>query len=258
MGETRSKAERLFGRLPASGCWLDLPSPEVAEIAARAGADFAVVDLEHGPASVETAGRMIAALRAGGAAAIARPPERSEPWIKRLLDSGADGVLIPMVDTPEQAAEAAAWVRYPPLGRRGLAHSVIRASGWGADAAAYARDWNDRAFLAVQIESPEALGRAAEIAAVDGVDLLFFGPSDFSARSGFPDLAADPRAFAAFRAVAAAARGAGKLAGAVAFPAGDGAALAAAGCDMISAGSDVGALMRGLAAQMAGPRGGAA
>jgi 2-keto-3-deoxy-L-rhamnonate aldolase RhmA len=255
MSDSREKLAALFGRLPASGCWLDLPSPEAAEIVARAGADFGVVDLEHGPASVETAGRMLTALRAGGAAAIARPPERSEPWIKRLLDSGADGVVVPMVDTPEQAAEAAAWLRYPPLGRRGVAASVARAAGWGADAAAYLAGWNARAFLAVQIESPEALAAAPEIAEVDGVDLLFFGPADFSARSGFADGPADPRARAAFEAVAAAAQGAGKAVGSVAFPAMDGPALAAAGCDMIAAASDVAALLGGVAAAVAGGRG---
>ena len=251
MNEARAKAEGLFGRVPAAGCWLDLPSPEAAEIAARAGVDFGVVDCEHGPATVETAGRMLSALRAGGAAAIARPPERSEAWIKRLLDSGADGLILPMVETPKLAAEAAALTRYPPEGRRGLAHSVIRAAGWGADAEAYRAGWNARAFLAVQIESPAALEAAGAIAAVDGVDLLFFGPSDFSSFAGFPDGPADPRAFAAFERLAAAAHGAGKLAGSVAFPAGSGAALRAAGCDMISSGSDVSALRRGLAAAMA-------
>jgi 2-keto-3-deoxy-L-rhamnonate aldolase RhmA len=251
MTDLRAKLTSLFGRLPASGCWLDLPSPEAAEIAAVAGADFGVIDLEHGPASVETAGRMAVALRAGGAAAIARPPERSEAWIKRLLDSGAHGVLIPMVDTPEQAAEAASWVRYPPLGVRGVATTVIRAAGWGGAAERYRAEWNDRAFLAVQIESPEALAAAPEIAAVDGVDLLFFGPADFSARSGFADGAADPRAFEAFKAMAGAAHGAGKAAGSVAFPAAGGAALADAGCAMIAAASDVTALREGIATAVA-------
>ncbi len=251
MPTSRAKAERLFGPSPASGCWIDLPSPEAAEIVALARPDFAVVDLEHGPASVETAGRVIAALAARGVAALARPPEISDAWIKRLLDSGADGLILPMVESAAEAREAAAAALYPPKGRRGRAAAVIRAAGWGRDAVAYARDWNDRAFLCAQIESPAALAAAPEIAAVEGIDLLFFGPSDYASFAGFHEGAADPRAFEAFQAVDRAAKAAGKLSGTVAFPAADGAALAAAGCDLVAAASDVAALGAGIATALA-------
>ncbi len=249
MGAPRAKAERLFGRLPAAGCWLDLPSPEAAEIAAGAGADFGLVDCEHGALSIETAGRMLAALKAGGAAALARPPEISDAWVKRLLDAGADGLILPMVESAAQAREAVAMALYPPAGRRGMAAGVVRAGGWGARAGDYAAGWNARAFVAVQIESPAALEAAPEIAAVEGVDLLFFGPNDYGWSAGLGG-AADPAVFAAFRRLAEAARAAGVLSGSVAFPAGPAAALRAAGCDLIASASDVEALRTGIAAAL--------
>ena len=256
MGETRAKAERLFGRLPASGCWLDLPCAHVAEIAGRAGADFGVIDLEHGPASVETAALMAMALRAEGAAALARPPEVTEGWVKRLLDSGADGLILPMIESGEAARAAVALTRYPPDGRRGLAAGVIRASGWGRKAEAYRAGWNARGFVAAQIETPAALAVAREIAAVEGVDMLFFGPSDFSSFAGFEGGAGDDRTLAAFHEMRAAAASAGKLSGAVAFPAAQ-AGLAAEGCDLIAAASDVAALSAGIARAVDAGRGGA-
>jgi 2-keto-3-deoxy-L-rhamnonate aldolase RhmA len=253
MNGVRAKAERLFGRLPAAGCWLDLPCPEVAEVVAAAGADFGLVDLEHGAMSVETAGRMLGALRAGGAAALARPPEVTDAWVKRTLDLGADGLILPMVESAAQAAEAVRMALYPPAGRRGLAATVVRAGGWGARADDYVGGWNGRAFLAMQIESPAALEAAPAVAAVEGVDLLFFGPNDYGRAAGFGG-ADHPAVFDAFRRVAAAAHAAGKLVGSVTFPGGSAGALREAGCDLISSASDVGALRRGVAEAVAAAR----
>jgi 2-keto-3-deoxy-L-rhamnonate aldolase RhmA len=253
MGGTRAKAERLFRRLPAAGCWLNLPCPEAAEVAVAAGADFGLVDCEHGVMSLETAGRLLAALKAGGVAALARPPEVSDAWVKRLLDAGAEGLILPMVESAARAADAVAMALFPPRGRRGVAATVVRAGGWGAQADAYVAGWNDRAFLAMQIESPAALDAAGAIAAVEGVDMLFFGPNDYGWSAGLGG-AAHPDVFAAFRRVADVAHAAGKLVGTVAFQAGPAAALRAAGCDVISSASDVSALRRGVAAALAEAR----
>ncbi|TVQ52999.1 MAG: hypothetical protein EA355_14030 [Rhodobacteraceae bacterium] len=251
MADARTKAERLFGRVPAIGCWLDLPSPEAAEIAALAGADFGLVDLEHGAISIETALRMIAALRAGGAAPLARPPEATDAWAKRLLDAGAAGLIMPMIESAEAAAAAAAAMRYPPLGRRGAAAGVIAASRWGRDPV-YVAGWNEACFLAVQIESPTAVEAAAAMAAVDGVDMLFFGPNDYAYAAGLdgPD---DPAVWPVLEKMVETAHAAGKLVGTVAFGRGA-AALVAAGCDLVSAASDVAALGRGIAADVAAAR----
>lgn len=247
----RAKADKLFGGLPAVGCWLDLPSPEAAEIAALAGADFGLVDLEHGAISIETALRMIASLRGAGSVPLARPPEATDAWAKRLLDAGARGLIMPMIESAAAAAACAAMVRYPPLGRRGAAASVVAASRWGS-AAGYVADWNAACFLAVQIESPTAAAAAAEIAAVDGVDMLFFGPNDYAYAAGLdgPD---DPAVWTALEGLVATARAAGKLVGTVAF--GRGApALIRAGCDLVSASSDVAALLEGVRADVSAAR----
>ena len=102
------------------GCWLGLPSPEIAEIAAGAGFDFAIIDLEHGAIGVETAQRMLIALAGTATTAVVRVPEAAESWIKRALDAGADAVMVPRVDDAATAARVAGWATYGPEGRRGV------------------------------------------------------------------------------------------------------------------------------------------
>ncbi|MHA1128743.1 MAG: HpcH/HpaI aldolase family protein, partial [Alphaproteobacteria bacterium] len=155
------------------GCWLDLPSPQVAEIMAQTGFDFIVIDLEHGPASIETAQMQMMAMKATGCRAIVRVPEASEAWVKRVLDAGAQGVMVPKVETAAQAAEIASWAYYAPKGVRGDAWRVVRASGWGRGSDAYKESWNADGFVAVQIESVLGLANIKEIAAVKGVTQLF-------------------------------------------------------------------------------------
>ncbi|HET9068757.1 MAG TPA: aldolase/citrate lyase family protein [Amaricoccus sp.] len=198
------------------GCWLSLPSPEVAEIVGGAGFDFAVIDLEHGIAGIETASRMMMALAGSGTTPVVRIPEPGEGWIKRMLDAGAGAVIVPRIEDVETARRLAGYATYGPEGRRGEGAGVARGAAWGRDAEGYRRRWRATGGLILQIESPAGLEVAAEIAALPGVTQIFFGPSDFSACLGC-DLA-DPRVAAAARAVAAAGRGAGIEAGTVTFP----------------------------------------
>lgn len=245
----REKLERLCGPLPVAVAWLGLASEGVAAIAAGAGFRAAVIDREHGAIGIGTAAAMAAALRAGGAAPFVRVPCLDRGAIQHALDSGAAGVVVPYV---ESAAEAAAAVRaafYPPLGARGVAAGVIAATHYGADPGYVAR-WNATGILAVQIESRAGLAAAAEIAAVPGLDMLFFGPFDYAQDAGLDPETDGAAIGAAFARVVAAARAAGRLSGVFPWPGTDARRLAADGADMIARAADILVLGAGLRAAL--------
>ncbi len=235
------------------GSWLDLPSAQVAEMMAQAGFDFIVVDLEHGPASVETAQLQMMAISGNNCRAIVRVPEGTEAWVKRVLDAGARGVMVPKVETAAQASEIVDWAYYAPKGQRGDARRVVRASGWGRNSKTYHKEWNSNGFVSVQIESVAGMDSIEEIAAVEGVTQLFFGPSDYSADAG---ISIDgPDALAAAARVAEVAKKYGLDSGSVTFPLGTSAALTDLGFTHISVAGDVAALTDGLAASLIEARG---
>ncbi|MEZ3114448.1 HpcH/HpaI aldolase/citrate lyase family protein [Halobaculum sp. MBLA0147] len=168
----------------ATGVWLSIPSPTVAEVVAGTDADFVVADTEHTSSSVETVEAIVRAVEAasGETAPLVRAAWNDHVRIKRLLDTGAAGVIAPQV---ESAAEARSFVdatRYPPEGDRGLAAG--RASAYGTELDDYYETAGDRLARIVQIESPTAVDAVGEIAAVDGVDSVFVGPADLSASLG--------------------------------------------------------------------------
>ena len=241
----------LFAGRPGGGralraAWLDLPSPAAARIAAGSGLDLAVIDREHGAIGVETAAAMTDAVAARRMGVLTRVPELSTAAIQQALDAGADGVIVPKVESAAEARRAASLTRYPPDGARGFAAGVIAASGYGADAD-YAARWNAEALLAVQIETQAGLAAAAEIADVPGVGMLFFGPFDYAVEAGISP--ADGAALrAVFARIAAAAHRAGRLAGAFPWPGATAAELAEAGADLAVAASDVALLREGFAA----------
>lgn len=232
---------------PKLGCWIDLPSPQVAEIVAGAGFDFVVLDLEHGIASLETLQVQLMAL-AGRCRAVVRIPELSEGWIKRVLDSGADAVMVPRVETAAEAAEIVAMSRYAPDGRRGEGLPVVRASGWGRGSADYRVRWGREAGIIVQIESPAGLEAVEEIVAVKGVTQLFFGPSDYSASAGFE--ITDPKVMEAAGQVAQVAAAHGLEAGSITLTPGATGQLAALGYSDIAVASDVIGLVSALDGQL--------
>jgi 2-keto-3-deoxy-L-rhamnonate aldolase RhmA len=234
------------------GCWLDLPSPEIAEIVAGAGFDFALIDLEHGTIGIETAQRMLMGFAASATAPMVRVPEASEGWVKRALDAGAAAVMVPRVDDAATAARLAGYATYGPEGRRGVGLAVARASAWGRDAAAYRDGWRTRGGLILQIESPAGLAAAADIAATPGVTQLFFGPTDYSACLGTG--LDDPRVADAAREVASIARAAGREAGSICFPGTGFAELAAMGFTHAMDASDIILLVGALDAHVAAAR----
>lgn len=237
---------------PRIGCWLGLPSPEIAEIAAATGFDFAIVDLEHGPIGIESALRMLTALATSPTVPWVRVPDPSEGWIKRALDAGAATVVVPRVDDLDTARRLAGFATYGPEGRRGVGVAVARASRWGRDALPYLARWRAGGGLALQIESPDGLAIAAEMAAIPGVTQLFFGPSDYSAALGAG--LDDPRVAEAARTVAAVAGAAGKEAGTVTFPGHGFAELGALGYTHVLDASDIALVVAAFDASLAAAR----
>ncbi|MCS7223067.1 MAG: aldolase/citrate lyase family protein [Armatimonadetes bacterium] len=159
------------------GSWLSVGSPYLAQVMARCGFDWLVVDTEHGTVSYPDMVLSIQVLLPGPAVPIVRVPANDPVWIKRALDVGALGVLVPMVMNREEAQRAASWARFPPVGSRSAGGWL--AGLWHGDD--YFTASASQTLVAVQIEHEEAVAKADEIASVDGVDVVFIGPNDLAA-----------------------------------------------------------------------------
>lgn len=189
MPENRFKA-RLQAGETQWGLWSSLASPVAAEALSLTGFDWMLFDTEHSPVEIAGLQPILQAAATGTAAAVARPAWNDKVLIKRVLDMGAQTLLVPFVETPEEAAAAVAATRYPPKGLRGVA-GATRASRYGLTSDYFAVSDDEIAVL-VQIETTNALTRLEEIAAVPGVDGVFIGPSDLSASMGFLGRAGAP------------------------------------------------------------------
>lgn len=167
-------------RLP--GLWLSLCSPTVTEIAAHSAADWILLDMEHAPNDLSMMADQLRAARGGSAEPVVRPPFSEQVMTKRLLDIGARSLMFPMIQNAEMAAEAVSWTRYPPAGTRG--HSgIIRANGYGRQSD-YLSTHESELCVIVQVETLEAIDDIPRIAAVQGVDAVFIGPSDLASSMG--------------------------------------------------------------------------
>lgn len=239
------KAALEAGR-PQFGLWQSLADPYTAEICARAGYDWLLFDGEHAPNTIQTLLRQLQAVSAYPVAAVARPPVGDPAVIKRYLDVGFPSLLIPMVESAEQAEMLVSATRFPPLGMRGVAGSA-RAFGFGADTQGMATA-HDEIALILQIENRKGLDAIEDIAAVDGVDALFIGPGDLAAGLGHLGDPAHPTVQAAISDAIARIRRAGKPVGifANASNAGD---YLEAGVTLLSLGTDSG-LLSGAARQL--------
>jgi 4-hydroxy-2-oxoheptanedioate aldolase len=250
MTTPRTKLHTLTGQVPARCFWLDLPSAMAAEIAGHAGAELCVIDTEHGQIGPETLADMLRALDLTKTPALVRLGDAGAGRVKHALDAGAAGILVPYIETVEEARAAIRAFCVPPLGQRGTAAMVSRAGGFGA-VKDYARTWNDTGFLALQIETAKGLAAASGIAAQPGVDMLFFGPGDYSADQNLDPVCDSAVILTACRKMIGAAHDAGKLAGAFPWPGADPASLIAEGADLVASGSDVRGLMQSLTAALA-------
>lgn len=162
-----------------TGSWCMSVSPNASEAMGWIGFDFLVVDIEHAPFTLADTVACLRAIELTGTLPIVRLPDHDPATIKYHLDAGAKTLMIPMVETAEEAARLVSLTRYPPVGKRGYA-LMSRASRYTA-IADYAAHADETVYLIAQIETPEALGRLEEIAAVPGIDALFIGPGDLSA-----------------------------------------------------------------------------
>lgn len=177
---------------PVVGSWVSLSDPAVAEMTASLGFDFALVDMEHTPASFETVTEMARAVDAAASdtATVVRVPWNDQVDLKRVLDLGVEGVMVPMVESAAEAREFVAGTQYPPAGVRGVA--AARATDYGLSFGEYVEQANDELLAIAQIETVTGVENVEEIAAVDGLDALFVGPADLSASLGvFRDFESD-------------------------------------------------------------------
>jgi 2-dehydro-3-deoxyglucarate aldolase/4-hydroxy-2-oxoheptanedioate aldolase len=167
-----------------AGAWSQIASPMSTEILARAGFDFLMIDLEHGPSDVLALVAQCQAMNGSNAVPFVRAPWNDSVAIKRILDAGAYGVLVPYVNTKQEAQAAVSACKYPPQGIRGVAGSP-RAAGYGQNIMNYLKYANDEIFIMTAIETPEAVANLDEILTVDGLDGIFIGPMDLSTSMGY-------------------------------------------------------------------------
>ena len=204
---TTSLKARLKAGETLLGAWCMIPGALTAEALARSGFDWVLIDLQHGCMDYETALEMIRAVDLGGATPIVRAPWNDPGIIGRLLDAGAMGVVIPMIQTAEDARRAVEACLYPPAGRRSFGPVRVGLR----DGPTYFKDANSRVLVIPMIETAEALAEVEAIARTPGVDALFVGPFDLSIALGLPpgDNDGKPAFDAAIERVSTAARDAG-------------------------------------------------
>lgn len=231
--------KRLIAGERGNGCWLHLDSPIAAEILALAGFDSFVIDHEHGPGELIGAVRLIQAMSATPASPIMRVPWNDPVMLKRALDIGVEGVMIPSVNSAAEAKAAVAACRYPPRGKRGAAYGLTRAADYGLSSKAYVETAHENLLIICQIETRDAVAAAADIAAVDGVDMLFIGPFDLSGDMKMLAQFDDPDFLAMRDAAEAAVKASGKLLGGIPVAGDLPPDLAKRGYNFIVSGSDV-------------------
>ncbi|WP_373088002.1 HpcH/HpaI aldolase/citrate lyase family protein [Sneathiella sp.] len=164
-----------------TGCWLFSNSTDMAEIIAGSGFDAVMIDHEHGAGDLRSAIELHrAAASVSDITVLMRVPWNDNVMIKRALDTGVEGLMVPSVNTAEEAKAVVQACRYPPGGIRGSGLGVARAGGYGRHAADYKKNIDKEMLIICQIETKEAVGNIESIAAVEGVDMLFIGPNDLS------------------------------------------------------------------------------
>lgn len=220
------------------GCWSSLSNAITTEVLGVAGFDWILLDGEHSPNDVTTFIPQLMALKDSASAPVVRPSSNNEVEIKRLLDAGFYNFLIPFVESAAEAKRAVAATRYPPMGIRGV--SVSQRSNRYGTVPDYFKSINDHICVMLQIESRAGVAAAREIAALDGVDCIFVGPSDLAAGFGHLGNANHPEVQAAIAAVFADAKAHGKPTGILAPVEADARRYMDMGATFVGVGSDLG------------------
>ena len=182
--EKMKNRERLFGG------WISYAHPSITETFARAGFDFIAIDMEHSTISLEQAQRIIAASQSEDVPCLPRPVSHTNDWIKPLLESGADGLIIQMVNTASELQKVIQYLKYPPIGNR--SYGVNRAQFYGFDFDEYVENWNASSTFVIQVESIQAVENIEELLAFAEVDGVMIGPYDISGSLGVPGQTSHP------------------------------------------------------------------
>ncbi len=225
------------------GLWLSAASPYLSEVSATAGFDWLLIDGEHAPNTLQTTLQQLQVVAPYRSQPVVRAVEGQVALVKQLLDIGAQNLLIPMVDTAEQAELMARAVQYPPKGIRGVGSAIARASRWSLRAD-YLDVADDEICLLVQAESVTALTNLSAIAAVEGVDGVFIGPGDLSTSLGYLGQQGHPEVVSTIEAAVARIVKAGKQAGILTPSEELARRYIAAGTRFTAVGSDMGLLAR--------------
>lgn len=245
---------RVLAREWVVGTFINLGSSVTAEMAGDAGYDWVLLDHEHGPGGEDTLLAQLQAVGGTSAVPIVRIAANETPRFKRALDMGAHGIMAPWVSTPDEARAAVLAMRYPPLGLRGVA-KIQRSAGFGGGFEDYYVNAHKWLLTVTQIETPEAVANSEEIAAIDGVDVLFVGPTDLSYNMGIRDQLDHPRFVEALTKVSEAAKKHGKAAGILVQSPAMVAKCRDLGYTFVALGSDGGSVRAGLLANLAALRG---
>ena len=191
----------------------EISTPNIVRVMRAGGLDFVIIDAEHGPFNFSQLSDLIAEANLLGLPALVRIPEIRREWITKVLDMGADGLLVPMVSTKQDAEKIVQLAKYSPLGCRGVSTTRAHTNYSPNNLVDYFAEANDRTIILAQIETPEGVENAGEIISVEGIDALMVGPSDLSTSFGYPGNADALVVKQAIEKVLAAAKNAGKTAG---------------------------------------------
>lgn len=228
----------LAARQPQVGLWLSMADPYMAEVSATTGFDWLLIDGEHAPNDLRSTLAALQAVAPHSAQPVVRAVNGDTALIKQLLDIGARSLLVPMVDTAEQARALVSATRYPPRGIRGVGSAVGRASQWSSRAD-YLDTADDEVCLLVQAETVTALSNLAAICAVDGVHGVFIGPADLAASMGHRGRPGHPEVQAAIEAAMRTIVASGKAAGTLTSDPTLARRYLDLGCTFVAAGVDV-------------------
>ena len=204
--------QALAEKNPQWGFWLGLTSPYTAEICAGAGFDWLLIDAEHAPNDVGSVLSQLQAISAYPSHPVVRPVEGSAATIKQLLDIGVQSLLVPMVESGEQAQQLVSACRYPPNGIRGVGTALARAADWGRKTD-YLKTADNEVCLLLQVESAKGLDALEDIVNTDGVDGVFIGPADLAGSLGYSGQPAHPEVKKVIEKALNTIRDAGKAAG---------------------------------------------
>jgi 4-hydroxy-2-oxoheptanedioate aldolase len=229
---------------PLVGMWVCSGSPLVAEICAGGGLDWLLIDMEHSPNGLESVLAQLQAVGGYPTTPVVRVPMNDTVIIKQVLDLGAQNLLVPMVSSADEARAAVEAVRYPPRGRRGVGSALARSARWNR-VDGYLIGADDHVSLFVQIETAAGVEAAAEIAAVDGIDGVFVGPSDLAASMGVLGQQSHADVVAAVQRTFQAVGAAGKPVGVNAFVPEVARSYLESGASFVLVGADVALLARG-------------